>query len=57
MYCNAAVSFEGTVARIGVAGERSKEEAARAECNLAIAGALGNRDAVVIAERDRVCGG
>jgi len=57
MYCNAAVSFEATVARIAVAGERSEEEAARAECNLAIAAALGSRDAVVIAERERVCGG
>ncbi len=57
MYCNAAVSFEGTVARIGVAVARSEEEAARAECNLAIAAALGSRDAVVIAERERICGG
>jgi len=57
MYCNAAVSYEATVARIGVSGERSGEEAARAECNLAIAAALGSRDAVVIAERERVCGG
>ncbi|HAQ71760.1 MAG TPA: hypothetical protein DCR48_12360, partial [Flavobacteriales bacterium] len=32
MYCNAAVSFEATVARIRVAGERSEEEAARVEC-------------------------
>ena len=57
MYCNAAVSFEATVARIGVAGERSEEEAARVECNLAIAAALGSRDAVVIGERGRVCDG
>lgn len=57
MYCNAAVSFEATVALIGVAGERGEEEVARAECNLAIAAALGSRDAVVIAERERVCGG
>jgi hypothetical protein len=57
MYCNAAVSFEATVARIGMAGERSKEEAARAECNLAIVRAMGSRDAVLIAERERVCSG
>ena len=43
------------MARIGVAGERSEAEAARAECNLAIAAALRSRDAVVIAERERVC--
>ena len=30
---------------------------AKAACNLAIAAALGSRDPVVIAERDRVCGG
>ena len=57
MYCNTAVSFEATVARIGRPGERSEEETARAECNLAIAAALGSRDPVVIAERARVCGG
>jgi hypothetical protein len=57
MYCNAAVSYEATVARISVAGERSEKKAARAECNLAIAAALGSQDAVVIAERERVCGG
>ena len=57
MYCNAAVSFEPTVARIGVAEERSEEETTRAECNLAIAAAMGSRDPVVIGERDRVCGG
>jgi hypothetical protein len=56
-YCNAAVFFEATVAPIGVAGERSEEESARAECNLAIAAALGSRDAVVITEKERVCGG
>ena len=53
MYCNAVVSFEPTMAQIRVAEERSKEEAARAECNLAIAAALGSRDQVVIGERDR----
>ena len=57
MYCNAAVSYEATVARISVAGERSEKKAARAECNLAIAAALGSQDPVVIAERERVCGG
>jgi len=56
MYCNAAVSFEATVARIAVAGDR-REAAARVECNLAIVRAMGSRDAVVIAERERVCGG
>ena len=56
MYCNAAVSYQATIARIGKAQERTEDERARAVCNLAIAGALGSRDPVVIAERDRVCG-
>ena len=33
-----------------------RDEEAKAACNLAIAAALGSRDPVVIAERDRVCG-
>ena len=57
MYCNAAVSYEATVARIGVPGERNEKETARAECNLAIAAALESRDPVVISERERVCCG
>ena len=38
----------------GLMGLRVKE--ANAACNLAIGAALGSRDPVVIAERDRVCG-
>ena len=57
MYCNAAVSYKPTIARIGAAEERTEDEEARAACNLAIVAALGSRDPVVIAERDRVCGG
>ena len=57
MYCNAAVSYQPTIARIGEAEERTEDEEARAACNLAIVAALGSRDPVVIAERDRVCGG
>ena len=53
MYCNAVVSYEATIAWIGGA----EGEEAKAACNLAIAAALGSRDPVVIAERDRVCGG
>ena len=57
MYCNAAVSYKPTIARIGAAEERTEDEEARAACNLAIVAALGSRDPVVIGERDRVCGG
>ena len=58
MYCNAAVSYEATIAWIGEAeeGAEGEGEEAKAACNLAIAAALGSRDPVVIAERDRVCG-
>ena len=38
------------------ADEETDDEKAKAACNLAIAAALGSRDPVVIAERDRVCG-
>ena len=48
MYCNAAVSYQPTVARIGKASEETEDERARAACNLAIAGALGSRDPVVV---------
>ena len=57
MYCNAAVSYKPTIARIGAAEERTEDEEARAACNLAIVAALGSRDPVVIGERDSVCGG
>ena len=39
------------------AEEGAEDEEAKAACNLAIGAALGSRDPVVIAERDRVCGG
>ena len=57
MYCNAAVSYEAIIAWIGGAEEETEDEEAKAACNLAIAAAVGSRDPVVIAERDRVCGG
>ena len=56
MYCNAAVSYEVTIARIDGAEEGAEGEENKAACNLAIAAALGSRDPVVIAERDRGCG-
>ena len=56
MYCNAAVSYEATIAWIGGADEETEDEKAKAACNLAIAAALGSRDPRVIAERDGVCG-
>ena len=56
LYCNAAVSYKATIAWIDGAEEGAEGEEAKAACNLAIAAALGSRDPVVIAERDRVCG-
>lgn len=57
MYCNAAVSYEATIAWIDGAAEGAEGEEAKAACNLAIATALGSRNPMVIAERDRVCDG
>ena len=57
VYCNAAVSYEATIVWIGETEEETVDEEAKAACNLAIGAALGSRDPVVIAERDRVCGG
>ena len=57
VYCNAAVSYEAAIAWIDGAEEGAEDEEAKAACNLAIGAALGSRDPVVIAERDRVCGG
>lgn len=56
MYCNAAVTYQPTIARVSEASAMDKAEKAKAECNLAIAAALGSRDPAVIIERDRVCG-
>ena len=55
MYCNAAVSYRETVARVGVAQEPTKAEEARAACSAAVVRAMGSRDVRVIAERRRVC--
>ena len=57
VYWNAAVSYEATIAWIDGAEVETKDEEPKVACNLAIAAALGSRDPVVIAERDRVCGG
>ncbi|MGB2566635.1 MAG: hypothetical protein ACPIB1_09325 [Porticoccaceae bacterium] len=57
MYCNAAVSYEVIIAWIDGAEEGAEDEEAKAACNLAGVAALGSRNPVVIAERDRVCGG
>ena len=57
MFCNAAVSYQPTIARISEAEAKTEVEKARAACNLAIVAALGSRDPEVIAERETVCGG
>ena len=41
MYCNAAVSYEATIAWIGGAEEGAEDEEAKAACNLAIGGGVG----------------
>ncbi|MDA9095249.1 hypothetical protein N9J88_02465 [Porticoccaceae bacterium] len=57
LYCNAAVSYQSTVAEITHAEAQTDADEARAACNLAIVSALGSRDPAVMVERDRVCGG
>lgn len=55
MYCNAAVSYQPTVAAISEAEKPAPLEAARQKCNLATAQALGRTDAASIAARTATC--
>lgn len=55
MYCNAAVSFTPTIASISSSPTLSDAEAARRQCNLATAAALGSNDQKLVAERRRAC--
>lgn len=55
MYCNAAVSFTPTIANISTSPTLSDVEAARRQCNLATAAALGSSDKNLAAERRRAC--
>lgn len=55
MYCNAAVSFKPTVAKIGSAQALSGWEEARQACNAATVAAMGNSDPRITRERDQAC--
>ena len=56
MYCNAALSYEATVANVQWTEVRSDLDVARRECNTAMAGALGSTDEVLIQDRNELCG-
>lgn len=55
MYCNAAVSFKPTVAKIGSAQSLSEVEEARQACNAATVAAMGNSDPRLARERENAC--
>jgi len=55
MYCNAAVSFKPTVARIDSATALSEVQEARQACSAATVAAMGNSDPRVARERDKAC--
>lgn len=55
MYCNAAVSFKPTVAKIDSAQSLSGVEEARQACNAATVAAMGNSDPWLARERDKAC--
>lgn len=55
MYCNAAVSYQPTIAAISKPKTKDEVQLARQRCNSAVANALGSSDPKVIAERKRAC--
>jgi hypothetical protein len=55
MYCNAAISFQPTVASISASTENTPLEDLRQKCNLATASALGSTDRKLLADRDKAC--
>lgn len=56
MYCNAAMTYQPTIAGVTAATPVSEEEERRSACNLATAAALGSSDRKLIAEREQACG-
>lgn len=55
MYCNAAISFQPTVAEISGASEPNAAQLARQRCNLAVSAAMDSSDRKVITERKEAC--
>lgn len=56
MYCNAAFSYEPTIANVQWSENRSVLDKARRECNTAMVGALGSNDEALIQNRNELCG-
>ncbi len=55
MYCNAAVTFQPTVATVKWSGDVSGLDVARTECNTAIAGLVGSSDSALKKKKELVC--
>ena len=55
MYCNAAIAFNPTVAKIGPAKEKSKIDSLRSKCNQATAEAMGSNSPKAIKNRNTAC--
>lgn len=55
MYCNAAVSYQPTIANISGATEETPLEIARQRCSSATINALGSTDSGLISQRDAAC--
>lgn len=56
MYCDAAATFQPTVANVEWSSEHSPIEEARAECNLAIAEFMNNGSAGSREKKEQACG-
>jgi len=56
MYCNAAITYQPTVASVDWTNKESPLRAARAECNLAIAGLMGSTDSELLKKKEEACG-
>lgn len=55
MYCNAAVSYKPTIAKISSAQAAPAANQARQRCNAATVAAMGSQDPELIHQRDQLC--
>lgn len=55
MYCNAAMTYQPTIAGVSAGTPPNEEEERRTACNLATAAALDSSDRKLIAEREKAC--
>lgn len=55
MYCYAANTYQPTIARVEAPGMNAELEEARAACNAAVAGMIGNSSGRQKAEKEKLC--